>query len=133
MSYLKYNKIVLEHFKNPKNFGVIEKPDVIGKAKSPVCGDEVIIYLKIENNKIKEIKFQSFGCASNIATTSVMTELVKGKSLEEAEKVDWKEIYKALGQLPPEKIHCSILAIDALKNAIEKYKGAKKEKTNETK
>ncbi len=128
---LKYSKKVIEHFKNPRNVGIIEDADAVGEVGSPVCGDMVTVYLKIDEKtkKIVDIKFQSFGCASNIATASVMTELVKGLTIEEAKKFDWKKIYEELDQLPPTKIHCSVLAVDGLKKAIENWeikKGIKK-------
>jgi nitrogen fixation NifU-like protein len=135
---LKYSKKVIEHFKNPRNVGIIEDADAIGEVGSPVCGDVIVVYLKIDEKtkKIVDIKFQSFGCASNIATASVMTELVKGLTIEEAKKFDWKKIYEELDQLPPTKIHCSVLAVDGLKKAIENWeikKGLKKVKSKSLK
>lgn len=118
-----YTKKVLEHFTHPKNVGTMKKPDAQVTEGSLACGDMINLYLKVreKDHVIEDVKFKSYGCAANIATTSVMTELVKGKTIEEAKKVSFKEITKALGGLPPMKIHCSVLAIDALKSAIRNY------------
>jgi len=101
----------------------MENPDAKATEGSPACGDTVKIYLKInkKNRKIENIKFESYGCASNIATASITTEMAKGKTIEEAKKIQWKEAADALGGLPPVKIHCAVLAVDALKTAIENY------------
>uniref|UniRef100_A0A7C3WS67 Iron-sulfur cluster assembly scaffold protein n=1 Tax=Dictyoglomus turgidum TaxID=513050 RepID=A0A7C3WS67_9BACT len=122
---LKYSDIVLEHFRNPRNVGVIENPDGFAIEGSPACGDQIAVYIKVdkETNIITDIKFQSFGCASNIATGSMMTEMVKGKTIEEALKITWRDVAEALGGLPPVKMHCSVLAIDGLKSAIKNYLG----------
>ncbi|MEM4181942.1 MAG: iron-sulfur cluster assembly scaffold protein [Candidatus Pacearchaeota archaeon] len=119
-----YSKEVLKHFKNPKNVGEIKNPDAVGVLGNPVCGDVMKIYLKISKNKkgkyfIKDIKFQTMGCAAAIATSSMITELVKGKTIEEAKKISNKDVAKALKGLPPVKMHCSNLAADCLKKAIE--------------
>ncbi|ACK42005.1 MULTISPECIES: iron-sulfur cluster assembly scaffold protein [Dictyoglomus] len=126
---LRYTDIVLEHFKNPRNVGVIEDPDGYAIEGSPACGDQIVVYIKVDPNTkvITDIKFQSFGCASNIATGSMMTEMVKGKTIEEALKLTWKDVVDALGGLPPVKLHCSVLAIDGLKAAIRNYLGEKTE------
>ncbi len=118
-----YTKLVIEHFKNPHNVGEIEDPDVKVTEGSPACGDMLTLYLKVdkENHKIIDIKFRSFGCASNIATGSIITDLANGKTVEEAEKITWQEAQEALGGLPPVKVHCSVLAADALHSAIEIY------------
>jgi NifU-like protein involved in Fe-S cluster formation/metal-sulfur cluster biosynthetic enzyme len=118
-----YTKLVIEHFKNPHNVGEIENPDVKVTEGSPACGDMLTLYLKVdkENHKIIDIKFRSFGCASNIATGSIITDLANGKTVEEAEKITWQEAQEALGGLPPVKVHCSVLAADALHSAIEIY------------
>ena len=126
-----YSKKVLQHFKNPKNMGEMEKPDVVGKVGNPTCGDTLWVYLKIEKNKqnkdyIKDIKFQTFGCIAAIAVSSILTEMVKGKTLGEAKKLNNKEIVKKLGGLPPIKYHCSLLGADALHKAIENYEKKKK-------
>ncbi|MGB9767936.1 MAG: iron-sulfur cluster assembly scaffold protein [Dictyoglomus turgidum] len=126
---LRYTDIVLEHFKNPRNVGVIEDPDGYAIEGSPACGDQIVVYIKVDPNTkvITDIKFQSFGCASNIATGSMMTEMVKGKTIEEALKLTWKDVVDALGGLPPVKLYCSVLAIDGLKAAIRNYLGEKTE------
>ena len=121
-----YSKKVLEHFKNPCNFGKIKDHNAIGKAGNLVCGDLVQIYLKVKKDKknkdyIEEIKFETFGCASAIATSSVITELAKKKTLKQALKINNRQIIKSLGGLPLIKIHCSLLAVDALSDAIYNY------------
>jgi len=120
---LPYSEKVIQHFLNPRNVGKMKNPDAKATEGSPACGDTVKIYLKInkKNHKIKDIKFESYGCASNIATASITTEMAKGKTIEEAKKIQWKEAADALGGLPPVKIHCAVLAVDALKTAIENY------------
>jgi NifU-like protein involved in Fe-S cluster formation len=120
---LPYSKIVMEHFKHPQNVGEIEDPDAKSVEGSPACGDMVAVYLKVdpETHRIDDIKFQSYGCASNIATGSIITELAKGKTIEEAKSITWKEAADALGGLPPVKAHCSVLAVDGLRAAIENY------------
>jgi nitrogen fixation NifU-like protein len=118
-----YNDIVLEHFKNPRNIGKIEDADGKATEGSPACGDMVSLYLKVDPDTkvITDIKFESYGCASNIATGSIITELAKGKTIEEAKKITWKEASEALGGLPSIKVHCSVLAVEALKSAIQNY------------
>lgn len=128
-----YTKLVIEHFKNPHNMGEIEDADVKATEGSPACGDMLTLYLKVDplTHKIVDIKFRSYGCASNIATGSIMTDMVKGKTIEEAEKITWKDAAEALGGLPPVKVHCSVLAADALHSALEIYvekNGLEKEK-----
>jgi len=126
-----YSKKLLQHFLNPKNIGKIKNPDAVGKATNPICGDEMKVYLKIGKNRkgeefIKDIKVETYGCAAAIATSSMATELIKGKTLKEAQKLTGKAIEKALGGLPPAKVHCSLLADVAIKKAIEKYLKKKK-------
>ena len=121
MSNTYYNKNVLEHFKNPKNMGEMENPDAEGTVGNPTCGDVMKIMLKIKDNKIEDIKFLTFGCAAAIATSSVLTTLAKGKTLDEAKKLTNKDVADALGDLPKLKFHCSNLAADALQKAIENY------------
>ena len=121
-----YSEKVMEHFKEPKNVGEIENPDGVGKIGNPVCGDVMWIYIKVKDNRIADIKFKTFGCVAAIATTSILTELAKGKTLEEAEKLTNKDVADSLGGLPPIKMHCSNLAADALKKAIEDYREKKK-------
>jgi nitrogen fixation NifU-like protein len=118
-----YSKKVLELFKNPKNMGEMKNPDAVGEVGNPSCGDIMKIYLKIKDNKIKDIKFQTMGCVAAIATSSMTTELAKGKTLEKAKKITNKDVVKSLGDLPAIKMHCSNLASDALKKAIENYEG----------
>ena len=120
---LPYSEIVMEHFRKPRNVGRIENPDAKSVEGSPACGDMVAVYLKVdaEKQRIEDIKFESYGCASNIATGSIITELAKGKTLEEAKHITWKEASDALGGLPPIKTHCSVLAVDGLRAAIENY------------
>lgn len=123
-----YSKKVIELFQNPKNMGEMKAPDAVGEVGNPACGDIMRISLKIKDNKIKDIKFQTMGCIAAIATSSMITELAKGKTLEQAKKITNKDVAKSLGNLPPIKMHCSNLAADALKKAIENY-----EKTNKFK
>jgi NifU-like protein involved in Fe-S cluster formation/metal-sulfur cluster biosynthetic enzyme len=113
----------MEHFKNPRNVGRLENPDAKSVEGSPACGDMVAVYLQVdeETHTITDIKFESYGCASNIATGSIITELAKGKTLEEAKNISWKEASDALGGLPPIKTHCSVLAVDGLRAAIQNY------------
>jgi len=120
---LPYSEIVMEHFRNPRNVGQLEDADAKSVEGSPSCGDMVAVYLKVDpdSQRIEDIKFESYGCASNIATGSIITELAKGKTLEEAKKISWKEASEALGGLPPIKAHCSVLAVDGLRAAIQNY------------
>ena len=120
-----YSKKVLEHFTNPHNQGKIDNADAIGEAGNTRCGDIMKIYIKVKKDKIQNIKFETLGCAAAIATSSAMTDLVKGKSLDDAEKLSDQDIVDSLGELPPVKIHCSMLATQALKDAIKKYKNSK--------
>lgn len=118
-----YSEKVLEHFRNPRNVGKLEDPDGKGLEGSPACGDMVAVYLKVdpETTVIEDVKFESYGCASNIATASIITELSKGKTIEEAKKITWKEATEELGGLPPVKAHCSVLAVEGLRAAIRDY------------
>ena len=126
MANVGYSKKVMEHFMNPKNVGVIEKPDGYGKVGNPVCGDVMEIFIKVKDDVIKDIKFRTFGCGSAIATSSMVTELAKGKHVDEAIKITRNDVADELDGLPPQKMHCSNLAADALKEAIEDYKNKKK-------
>ncbi|RLF31826.1 MAG: Fe-S cluster assembly scaffold protein NifU [Thermoplasmata archaeon] len=117
-----YSKKVMEHFRKPRNMGEIKDADGVGTVGNPVCGDLMAIYIKVENNRIKDIKFKTFGCAAAIATSSMITELAKGKTLEEAEKITRDDVANELEGLPPIKMHCSNLAADALREAIKDYK-----------
>ena len=120
-----YNEKVLEVFKNPKNVGEIENPDGIGTVGNETCGDIMQISLKIENDVIVDAKFKTFGCAAAIATSSTATEMVKGMTVDEALKVTNKIVIEKLGGLPAQKIHCSVLAEEAIKKAIEDYRAKK--------
>lgn len=117
-----YSEKVMEHFKNPHNVGVIENADGTGHVGNPVCGDIMELYIKVENNIITDAKFKTFGCGAAIATSSMVTELVKGKTVDEALKVSNHAVAEALGGLPKIKMHCSVLAEEALRSAIDDYK-----------
>jgi len=118
-----YSEKVLEHFRNPRNVGKIENADGKATEGSPACGDMVAVYIKVDPDAktISDIKFESYGCASNIATGSIITELAKGKTLDEAKKISWKTASEALGGLPKIKAHCSVLAVEGLRSAIQNY------------
>jgi len=118
-----YGEKVLEHFKNPQNVGKIEDADGKAIVGSPACGDMVAVYLKVDEkeHRITDIKFESYGCASNIATGSIITELAKGKTIDEAKLISWKDASEALGGLPKIKAHCSVLAVEGLREAITNY------------
>ncbi len=117
-----YSAKVMEHFQNPRNVGEIEDADGVGEIGNPVCGDIMKLYIKVKDNRIVDAKFKTFGCGAAIATSSMVTELVKGKTLREAEKISRNTVAEALDGLPPIKMHCSNLAADALRKAIEDYK-----------
>jgi len=121
-----YSKKVMDHFTNPRNVGVIESPDGFGKVGNPVCGDLMEMYIKVENDIITDIKFKTFGCGSAIATSSMVTELAIGKTIDEALEITRNNVADELDGLPPQKMHCSNLAADALHAAIEDYKKKKK-------
>ena len=121
-----YSEKVMEHFKNPRNVGEIENPDGVGHVGNPVCGDIMELYIKINDGIIVDAKFKTFGCGAAIATSSMVTEMVKGKRIEEALKISNKAVAEALDGLPPVKMHCSVLAEEALKSAIEDYLGRQK-------
>lgn len=127
-----YTKKVIEHFKSPHNYGRIDNADGIGKVGNIHCGDVMHLYIKIGRSKgkeiIKDIKFETFGCAAAISTSSVITDLAKGKTLEQAMKIDNNDVVESLGSLPPIKIHCSLLAVDALSEAIYDYLSKNKKK-----
>jgi nitrogen fixation NifU-like protein len=116
-----YSEKVMEHFANPRNVGEIEDADGVGTVGNPVCGDVMKIYLKVENNVITDVKFKTFGCGAAIATSSMATEMIKGKTIEEALKLTNKAVAEALGGLPPVKMHCSVLAEEAVQAAIDDY------------
>jgi nitrogen fixation NifU-like protein len=116
-----YSEKVMEHFKNPRNVGEIENASGVGEVGNPACGDIMKLYILVEDNKIADIKFKTFGCGAAIATSSMVTELVKGKSLDEALQVSNQTVAEALDGLPPVKMHCSVLAEEALHSAINDY------------
>lgn len=120
---MQYSQKVLDHFMKPHNVGKIDNPDGTATEGSPACGDQVSIFLKVDpvTRIIEDIKFQSYGCASNIATASIITDMAKGKTLNEARQISWKEAAEALDGLPPVKMHCSVLAVDTLRKAIRDY------------
>jgi nitrogen fixation protein NifU and related proteins len=116
-----YSEIVMDHFKNPRNVGEILDADGLGEVGNPVCGDIMNVYIKVVNNRIEDVKFKTFGCGAAIAVSSMITEMAKGKTLEEAMKITNADVAKALGGLPPNKLHCSNLGADALHSAIKNY------------
>jgi len=127
-----YSEKVLDEFRHPKNVGELADADGVGKIGNPTCGDILYLYIKVGKNKkgeeiIKDVKFKTFGCTVAIANSSLLTKMVKGKSIKEAEKITKKDLIKTLGKVPPIKYHCSVLAVDALKNAIEDYRNKKAE------
>ena len=125
MAEIGYSKKVMEHFMNPRNVGIIDNPDGYGKVGNPVCGDVMEIYIKVKDDIITDIKFKTFGCGSAIATSSMVTELAKGKHIDEALKITRNDVADELEGLPPQKMHCSNLAADALREAIKDYKKKK--------
>ena len=116
-----YSEKVMDHFRNPRNVGVIEDADGVGEVGNPVCGDIMKIYLKIENDIIVDVKFERFGCGSAIASSSMATEMIKGQPVSEALKLTNKAVTEALGGLPAHKLHCSVLAEEAIKKALKDY------------
>jgi nitrogen fixation NifU-like protein len=126
-----YSDKVMEHFRNPQNMGEIPDADGVGTVGNPVCGDLMTMYIKVKDNRVADIKFKTFGCGAAIATSSMTTELARGKTLEEAMKITRANVAQELGGLPPVKMHCSNLAADALHAAIEDY--YKKQKGGEVK
>lgn len=121
MGQFSYSEKVMEHFKNPKNVGEIPDASGVGNVGNPVCGDVLKLYIKVENGIIIDAKFKTFGCAAAISTSSILTEMIKGKTVEEALKISNKAVAEALGGLPPIKMHCSVLAEDALRSALKDY------------
>jgi len=120
-----YSEKVMEHFRKPRNMGSIKDADGVGQVGNPVCGDLMKIYIKVKDNKLEDIKFETFGCAAAIATSSMITELAKGKTLDEALKISRDDVATELHGLPPIKMHCSNLAADVLHAAIKDYKKKK--------
>ena len=125
MEQIGYSEKVMEHFMNPRNVGTIENPDGYGKVGNPVCGDIMEMFISVKDDTISDIKFRTFGCGSAIATSSMGTELAKGKHIDEAMEITRKDVADELDGLPPRKMHCSNLAADALHGAIEDYKSKK--------
>lgn len=123
MTKFPYNETVMEHFRHPRNVGRIEHPDGKATEGSPACGDMVSVYINVDEaeKRLSDIKFESYGCASNIATGSIITEMAKGKTLSDAKKITWKQASDALGGLPAIKAHCSVLAVEGLRAAIQNY------------
>lgn len=120
-----YNEIVMDHFMNPRNVGEIKDADAIGEAGSAQCGDSMTLYLKIEDGIIRDAKFMTFGCGAAIASSSMMTELLKGRSVDNARALTNGEVIRALGGLPEAKIHCSVMAEEAVRSAIDDYQKKK--------
>jgi nitrogen fixation NifU-like protein len=121
-----YSERVMDHFTNPRNVGDMENPDGVGTEGNPTCGDAMKIYIKVENDRIVDAKFKTFGCGAAIAVSSMVTEMVKGKTLDEALAISKETVAQELGGLPPQKMHCSNLGADALKKAIEDYRSKQK-------
>ena len=119
---MEYSELVIQHFQNPRNVGAIEDADGVGKMGSPVCGDLMEIYIKVDNSHLTDIKFRTFGCGAAIASGSMASEMIKGKSLAEAEALTDEDVARALGGLPEKKMHCSNLAASTLHKAIEDYR-----------
>ncbi|MFA5406349.1 MAG: iron-sulfur cluster assembly scaffold protein [Candidatus Nanoarchaeia archaeon] len=119
---MNYNKKVMDYFLHPKNMGELDKPDGEGQVGNPVCGDVMKVQIKVKADHISDIKFKTLGCAAAIASSSALTELAKGKTLKQAEMITRDDVVKELGGLPTEKVHCSVLAQEALKKAIKNYK-----------
>ena len=117
-----YSEKVMEHFRNPRNVGEISDADGVGTVGNPVCGDLMTVYIKVKDDRIEDVKFKTFGCGAAVATSSMVTELAKGKTLDEAKKITRNDVAENLGGLPPVKMHCSNLAADALRAAIEDYR-----------
>ena len=130
---MQYNKKVMQHFLHPKNMGEIKNPDGVGQVGNPTCGDIMKVFIKVQKDKetgketLKQVKFQTFGCASAIASSSILTEMAKGKTFEQAKAIKMKDVAKELQGLPQIKLHCSAMASEALGKAIENY-NSKKEK-----
>jgi len=121
-----YSERVMDHFMNPRNVGDMENPDGVGTEGNPTCGDAMKIYIKVEGDRIVDAKFKTFGCGAAIAVSSMVTEMVKGKTLDEALAISKEAVASELGGLPPQKMHCSNLGADALKKAIEDYRAKQK-------
>ena len=116
-----YSELVMKHFADPQNVGVIEDADGVGKVGNPMCGDVMEMFIKVKDDRVEDVKFRTFGCGAAIATSSIATEMIKGKSLDEAVQLSNKAVADALGGLPAQKMHCSNLAADAVRAAIDDY------------
>jgi len=123
-----YSEKVMEHFKNPRNVGEIPNPDGVGEVGNPVCGDMMMFQIKVEDNRLKDIKFKTFGCGAAIAVSSIVSEMALGKTLEEARKITNQMVAQELGGLPTNKMHCSNLGADALHKAIDDYEQKQQKK-----
>lgn len=123
-----YSDLVMDHFANPRNMGEMENPSCVGDVGNPACGDMMRLYLKIEDGVIVDARFKTFGCGAAIASSSILTEMLKGKRLDDAMRISNEAVAEALGGLPPAKIHCSVLAEDALKSALADYDKRQSEK-----
>ena len=121
MAETKYSEKVLDHFRNPRNVGDMENPDGTGHVGNPVCGDIMELYIRVKDDTITDARFKTFGCGAAIATSSMVTELVRGKTIDEALKISNKAVIEALDGLPPIKVHCSVLAEEVLRSAIDDY------------
>ncbi|UCB42181.1 MAG: Fe-S cluster assembly scaffold protein NifU [Dehalococcoidales bacterium] len=128
-----YSEKVMDHFRNPRNVGDMENPDGTGHVGNPVCGDIMELYIKVNGNVITDAKFKTFGCGAAIATSSMVTEIIIGKTIDEALEISNKTVAEALGGLPAAKMHCSVLAEDALKSAIDDYHSKQKKGKSKTK
>ncbi len=117
-----YSEKLIEQFRNPRNMGKMENPDGVGKVGNPTCGDVMYLYIKVNDDRIADIKFETFGCAAAIGTSSIITEMAKGMTLDDALKITKQDVAEEVDGLPPIKMHCSVLAADALKLAIEDYR-----------
>jgi len=126
---LPYSEVVLDHLQHPRNVGIIEDADGVGKMGSPVCGDLMEIYIEVQDSRIADVKFRTFGCGAAIASSSMLSEMVKGKTLEEALSITDEQVAQALGGLPEQKLHCSNLAASTLHKAIEDYQQRQRERT----
>jgi nitrogen fixation NifU-like protein len=116
-----YNPVVLDHFNHPRNMGEMDHPDGVGEATNPACGDTMRLFIKVEGNRISEARFLTFGCAAAIASSSMTTQMIQGKTVEEILMISKEMVSEALGGLPPTKIHCSVLAEDAIQAAVADY------------
>jgi nitrogen fixation NifU-like protein len=122
-----YNDAVVDHYQNPRNMGELDDPDGVGVVGNPTCGDMMQIQIKVQDERIEDVKFKTFGCGAAIATTSVATELIKGKTIAEALRVTNQDVMEVLGGLPPVKVHCSLLAEQAIRAAVDDYRSNRQE------